>query len=163
MDITTFDEADPATAAALVRACAAIESWVDDVVASRPYGSLDNLLDLAGALSARWGATEVEEALADHPRIGERHEGAGAGAGLSRQEQSGVDRSTDTVARLAEGNRRYEDRFGRIFLIRAAGRDAEEILEHLERRLDNDPDTELAVTAGQLREIAALRLKGSFS
>ncbi|MBC9225692.1 2-oxo-4-hydroxy-4-carboxy-5-ureidoimidazoline decarboxylase [Aeromicrobium sp. 636] len=163
MNVTRFDEADPAAASALVRACAAVESWVDAVVTGRPYGSLDALLDRADALSARWGAAEVEEALADHPRIGERHPGSGAGASLSQQEQSGVDRSTDTVARLAEGNRRYEDRFGRIFLVRAAGRDAEEILEQLERRLDHDPDTELAVTAGQLREIAALRLKGSFS
>ena len=163
MDVTTFDEADPAAASALLRSCAAVEWWVDAIVAGRPYGSLDALLDRAGALSARWGAAEVEEALADHPRIGERHHGSGAGAGLSEREQSGVDRSSDTVARLAEANRRYEDRFGRIFLIRAADRDAEEILEHLERRLGHDPDTELAVTAGQLREIAALRLKGSLS
>ncbi|MCW2846904.1 MAG: hypothetical protein JWR90_878 [Marmoricola sp.] len=30
----------------------------------------------------------------------------------------------------------------------------------VQQRLDNDPGTELEVTAGQVREIAALRLQG---
>ena len=85
---------------------------------------------------------ELEAALARHPRIGERA-GAGHDAAFSAREQSGVDRSdADVAARLADGNRAYEERFDRVFLIRAAGRDAAEILAELERRLDNDDETE---------------------
>ncbi|MGO1203172.1 2-oxo-4-hydroxy-4-carboxy-5-ureidoimidazoline decarboxylase, partial [Cellulosimicrobium funkei] len=62
--------------------------------------------------------------------------------------------------RLAEGNRAYEQRFGHVFLVRAAGRSAEEILEQLTERLGNDAETERANAARNLREIAALRLKG---
>lgn len=163
VDIATFDEADPATAAEVVRACARIESWVDAVVAARPYGSVDALVTQADALAAAWTPAEVEAALADHPRIGQRHDGRTTSARMSRHEQAGVDRSTDTAVRLAAGNRRYEERFGRIFLVRASGRTSEQMLEQLQERLENDPETELAVTAGQLREIAALRLKGSFT
>ncbi|GAA3531607.1 OHCU decarboxylase [Aeromicrobium flavum] len=163
MDITTFDAADAATASALVRTCAKVDSWVAAVVAGRPYGTVDAVLAQADALASGWGAAEVAEALADHPRIGEKPHGDGASAELSRSEQSGVDTDRDTAVRLAAGNRRYERRFDRIFLVRAAGRSAEEILQHLERRLENDPETELAVTAGQLREIAALRLEGILS
>jgi 2-oxo-4-hydroxy-4-carboxy-5-ureidoimidazoline decarboxylase len=80
---------------------------------------------------------------------------------MSRSEQSGVDTSDDDVQRrLTEGNRAYEERFGHVFLIRAAGRSAEEILEQLTERLGNDADTERANAARNLREIAALRLKG---
>ena len=51
--------------------------------------------------------------------------------------------TTPTVAdRLVDGNRAYEERFDRVFLIRAAGRDADEILAELERRLGNDDATE---------------------
>lgn len=163
MDIVTFDEADPATASAVVRACARIETWVEAVVAARPYGSVDALLAHADALAARWESAEVEAALTDHPRIGQRPDGTGPTARMSLSEQAGVDRSTDTAVRLAAGNRRYEERFDRIFLVRAAGRTSEEILEQLDQRLLNDPETELAVTADQLREIAALRLRGSFA
>jgi 2-oxo-4-hydroxy-4-carboxy-5-ureidoimidazoline decarboxylase len=64
------------------------------------------------------------------------------------------------VARaLAEGNAAYEKRFDRVFLIRAAGRSADEILQELRRRLRNDDETEREETVTQLREIALLRLR----
>ena len=63
------------------------------------------------------------------------------------------------MAALAEGNREYEQRFGRVFLIRAAGRSASEVLAELRRRLGNDDETERAETVAALREIALLRLK----
>lgn len=66
--------------------------------------------------------------------------------------------SNDVRGRIAAGNRRYEERFGRIYLVRAKGRSPEEILANLERRLDNAPDVEAVVAAHELREIAALRL-----
>ena len=73
---------------------------------------------------------ELDQALSGHPRIGER------GGAQSQQEQSGVDPTAgDTAARLAAGNAAYEERFDRVFLIRAAGRDADEILAELDRRL----------------------------
>ena len=73
---------------------------------------------------------ELERALARHPRIGERADAARHDAGHSTREQAGVDRDdADVAARLAEGNRAYEERFDRVFIIRAAGRDAPEILD----------------------------------
>ena len=72
---------------------------------------------------------ELEQALARHPRIGERADAAGHDASHSTREQSGVDRDdADVAERLAAGNRAYEERFDRVFIIRAAGRDAAEIL-----------------------------------
>ena len=48
-----------------------------------------------------------------------------------------------------------------MYLVRAAGRSAEEILALLQQRLGNTPEQELAVVDQQLREIAALRLAGA--
>ena len=79
---------------------------------------------------------------------------------MSRNEQSGIALSGGIREQLEEGNRRYEERFGRVFLIRAAGRSAEEILAVLNRRLENTAEDELAATAAALREIAMLRLEG---
>lgn len=81
---------------------------------------------------------------------------------MSRSEQSGVDPSdVDVQQALREGNLAYEERFGRVFLIRAAGRSAEEILSTLQERLRNDADAEGRIVAEQLREIALLRLRGT--
>jgi 2-oxo-4-hydroxy-4-carboxy-5-ureidoimidazoline decarboxylase len=83
---------------------------------------------------------------------------------MSRSEQSGVDPSDNgTAAALAAGNRAYEEKFGRVFLIRAAGLTAPEILAALHTRLSNPPAEEDAIVARQLREIALLRLEGVIS
>lgn len=138
-------------------ACLDVPRWVETVLNGRPYADAAALRDVAIA-AADLDHAELRAALARHPRIGERA-GAGHDAAHSAREQSGVDRSDEAVAtRLAEGNRAYEERFDRVFLIRAAGRDSAEILAELERRLDNDDETERAETATQLREIALLRL-----
>ncbi len=96
-----------------------------------------------------------------HPRIGEPPGGDDAEAHLARSEQSNVD-SSDSAAqkRLTDGNRAYEDKFGRVFLVRAAGRSTSDILTALDRRLLNDEASELAVVAEELRDIAARRLAG---
>ncbi|MFC6287705.1 2-oxo-4-hydroxy-4-carboxy-5-ureidoimidazoline decarboxylase [Nocardioides sp. GCM10027113] len=138
--------------------CLAVPRWVDSVVAGRPYADREALLTVAET-AATLSDDELQEALAGHPRIGERA-GAGHDAAFSEREQSGVDRQdADVAARLAAGNRAYEERFDRVFLIRAAGRDATEILAELERRLGNDDDTERTETEEQLRQIALLRLE----
>lgn len=80
---------------------------------------------------------------------------------MSRLEQSGVDPAdSPTRDRLTAGNRAYEKRFGRVLLIRAAGRSASEILAALDERLHNDPEREMAVIESELRNIAMLRLAG---
>lgn len=97
-----------------------------------------------------------------HPRIGERPEGDDAGARHASTEQAGVDVSDESVEhRLRAGNLAYERCFGQVFLIRAAGRDADAVLKALDSRLGNDPQTEAAVVEHELREIAAVRATGS--
>ncbi len=58
------------------------------------------------------------------------------------------------------GTGSYEQKFGQVFLIRAAGRSREEILAALNTRLAHTPEEELVVIGQQLREIAVLRLEG---
>lgn len=163
MELKDFNTAAPAEAAELVRACAHVDRWVEEIVAGRPYASVDEVAEAALGAAQPWTDEEVDSALARHPRIGEKARGQEADAQMSRREQSGVATDTGTQARLAEGNAAYEARFGHVFLIRAAGRSAEEILDQLQQRLTNTPDDERRIAAEQLREIAALRLRGALS
>jgi 2-oxo-4-hydroxy-4-carboxy-5-ureidoimidazoline decarboxylase len=161
VDLDELNRMPAAQARALVAPCVAIASFADAVVAGRPYADPAALLAAARAQAATWSDGEVEAALADHPRIGERPIGTGAGARMSAAEQAGVDPADAEVReRLRDGNRRYEERFGRIYLVRAAGRTAAELLALLELRLAHDPATERLVTRQQLAEIALLRLEG---
>lgn len=130
-------------------ACLEVPRWADEVLAAGPYADRRALEQKADEAARELTDGELAQALAAHPRIGER------GGEQSRKEQSGVTPSE----RLAEANRAYEERFDRVFLIRAAGRDAEQILAECERRLHNDDATERAETVDNLRQIALLRLE----
>jgi 2-oxo-4-hydroxy-4-carboxy-5-ureidoimidazoline decarboxylase len=134
--------------------CLSVPRWADDVLAGQPYADRDALLAAADRAARELTDEELDQALSGHPRIGER------GGAQSQQEQSAVDPTAgDTAERLQEGNQAYEERFGRVFLIRAAGRDAAEILGELQRRLRNDDATERAEIVDNLRQITLLRLE----
>ncbi|GHD12360.1 2-oxo-4-hydroxy-4-carboxy-5-ureidoimidazoline decarboxylase [Zhihengliuella salsuginis] len=159
MDLSIFNSLPADEARTALRPCLDIDRWIDDLTAGRPYADQAALTAAAEAAANPFTNAEVTAALAHHPRIGERAEGPGAEAELSRGEQAGLDPAADTAARLVDANRAYEQRFGRVFLIRAAGRSAEEILSEATRRLENTAAREADETAGQLRQIALLRLR----
>ncbi len=143
-----------------LRACLPVTRWVDEVLRGRPYADWPALEARAATAAGDLSDDELDAALAGHPRIGERASGPDHNARASAREQAGVDPGDVDVARaLAEGNAAYEQRFGRVFIIRAAGRSAPEILAELRRRLDQEDDAERAETVTQLREIALIRLR----
>ncbi|MFH5823612.1 allantoate amidohydrolase [Georgenia sp. AZ-5] len=151
--------ASPARLRAELAACLNVPRWVDEVAAGAPYGSREDLLAAARTAADPLTPAEVERALADHPRIGERPSGDGTAQRFSRREQAAADAEDPVLAMaIAAGNREYEERFGRIFLIRAAGRSRAEILHELNRRLMLGDAEDLAVVGEQLREIALLRI-----
>jgi 2-oxo-4-hydroxy-4-carboxy-5-ureidoimidazoline decarboxylase len=134
----------------------AVPRWVEDVASRAPFDTLEELLLVAYTEATPLAPDEIDQAIAHHPRIGEKPKGDGASQQLSRSEQG---ESTELAEELAAGNAAYEQRFGRVFIIRAAGRTRAEILAELERRLQLDDDTELLVVGEQLRDIALLRLE----
>jgi len=160
MNLRDFNDAGTAYARRLVLTCLDAPQWADRVLAGRPYDSVGEVEDAMVAASTTLSDEELEQALARHPRIGERADADRHEAAHSAREQSGVDRDdADLARRLEDGNRAYEDRFGRVFIVRAAGRSGEEILEHLHQRLDNSDELERAATIDQLTQIAVLRMK----
>ncbi len=161
MMLAEFNDAPRSGAMDVLRPCLDIARWCEQLADARPYSGLDALLLAARESAHPFTVDEVATAMSHHPRIGERPTGHDAEAVHSRAEQSGVDANDASVASaLAAGNRAYEQKFDRVFLIRAAGRSAEQILAALNTRLENSAAEEDAIVAEQLREIALLRLEG---
>lgn len=164
MLLEDFNAAGRAEAADALRPCLDIDRWIEEIVDSRPFGSSATLLDTAARAAEPFTRQEVEAALAHHPRIGERAAGNSTEARLSQREQAALGTADPAVAAaIADGNRAYEEKFGQVFLIRAAGRSREEILAALTERLSHTPEQEQAIIGQQLREIAVLRLEGLIS
>jgi OHCU decarboxylase len=140
----------------LLRQICASPAWAAAVVAGRPYPDAGAVRHAARDLWTGVGADEWRRAFAAHPRIGER---GGASPEQSDREQAGlVAMDSATASAIVRGNQEYESRFGYVFLIRAAGRAPEEILQQLQDRLGHEPDDEIGIAAGQQAEITDRRL-----
>jgi 2-oxo-4-hydroxy-4-carboxy-5-ureidoimidazoline decarboxylase len=155
-----FNEQPADQAIRALRACNAAPRFAEEVAADRPYADADALVARAEKVARSLAWPEVAAALAAHPRIGDRVEGSSGEAESSRREQSSMrDADAEVLAALLDGNRAYEERFGHVFLIRAAGRSPEEMLAELRRRLGNDDAAERAEATEQLAQITGLRVR----
>jgi 2-oxo-4-hydroxy-4-carboxy-5-ureidoimidazoline decarboxylase len=165
---------------ALTRCCGS-SRWVEAMLRRRPFPSTDALHADADAIWSTLGRDDFLEAFAHHPRIGGDEPGAGesaagdpreqartlpraaalrATAAWSRDEQARVAQADETTLRaLRVANRVYLDHFGFIFIVCATGKSAAEMLGLLEARIDNDPERELAIAAGEQARITRLRLQ----
>lgn len=158
--IPAFNVMDDDEARRHLLTCLDVPRWADEVLAGRPYDHLGQIEERMTAAARTLTDDELERALARHPRIGERADAATQDELLSAREQAGVDPADAELAeRLAAGNRAYEERFGRVFIIRAAGRSGRDILDQLRLRMDNNDEVERAETIEQLTQIAHLRIQ----
>lgn len=146
-----------------LRRCFGSARWARRVATQSPFADRGALFAAAEEAWRESGRDEWLAAIRDHPRIGERTSTEGRFAATrawSAGEQAGLGSASEAVrARLAARQRDYEERFGHIFLISATGRTSEEILAALEARMENEPEAEIEVAAGELEKIARLRLE----
>jgi len=156
-----FNQASTEEAMIFLKHCVQIPSWSTELVAKRPYASLEEVLSAAQQQAATWNWDEIKAALDNHPRIGEKKAQAELSEiekDFSHHEQSGIAADDDTRLALLKGNLAYEKKYGFIFLIKAAGLSSEDVLHALTSRLLNDPEIEKCIVHQQLAEIALSRL-----
>lgn len=156
MGVELFNSLSREEAEAQLYTCFAHRDWAARVAANRPFQDRSALLASAESAWSNLGRADWLEAFAAHPRIGDR--GGHVPATSEREQSEVMAASPETLKAIAEENRRYEDRFGHVFLIAASGRSAEEILQSLRRRMANDAEKELSVAAAEQRKITQLRL-----
>jgi OHCU decarboxylase len=143
--------------------CCGSKSWTLAMANRRPILDESALLAACDEVCKNLPESDWLEAFRSHPRIGDSLAPASAtaqSAAWSGEEQRKAGTAGDDIkAALAAGNRVYEQKFNRIFIVCAAGKTAPDILAILERRLRNEESVELKEAAEQQRQIAHLRLK----
>ncbi len=149
-------------AGAFLRCCGSVR-WAQAMAGRRPFTSDAELYDAAEAVWSKLTRADWLEAFAAHPRIGDLdslRKKFVTTADWAAAEQSGVSGAAEAVLlALAEGNRRYEEQFGYLFIVCATGKTASQMHDILERRLGNKPDQELKEAAGEQAKITRLRLE----
>lgn len=155
--IERWNALPPEEAVASLLTCCGSTEWARRMSEARPFRDLPGLLDAADRIWRSLSEADWLEAFRVHPRIGE------GASGQAAREQSGArNASVATLEALARANRDYEEKFGRIFLVCAAGKSAEDMLALCRERLHNDAGTEMRAAAEEQRKIMRLRLERLF-
>ena len=153
----------PDEAASEILSCCGSRAWAGKMAARRPFQDEAVLLETSNEIWKSLRQEDWLEAFRSHPRIGESH----AAANVSTQSSAWSDEEQQRTANAEEavktalkwGNREYEQKFGRIFIVCATGKPATEILEILRRRLHNEDAAELQEAAEEQRKIMQIRLR----
>ncbi len=136
------------------------QRWVSAMMAARPFASTEELIESGHREWAKLGPQDCLEALAGHPRIGEKAKGDSLDSRWSRGEQAAAaDGNQEAAEQLRTVQQKYEEKFGYLFLICATGKSKAEILEQVRLRLQASPEQEIHTVAEELGKIIKLRLE----
>ena len=143
--------------------CCGSTRWAREMTRARPFASFEELCEKGDTVCESLNEEDWLEAFGAHPKIGEKKAATDQPQrtrSWSAQEQSGIaNAERQTVDKLAQKNRDYEDRFGFIFIVCATGKSPEDMLTILNSRIHNDRHVELLIAADEQRKITRLRLE----
>ena len=150
-------------ASAQFKRCCGSTRWSVTMAKRRPFDNATALFESADEIWWNLSPADWLEAFAAHPRIGDlaalRAKFASNAEWASREQAGALAASDDVLGQIAQGNRDYEARFGYIFIVCATGKSAAEMLQILQQRLPNDPETEIKLAAGEQMKITRIRLE----
>jgi len=143
--------------------CCGSEKWVNKMVSNSPFYSKDELFGVSNKI---WNSLNKEdwlEAFSYHPKIGDINslkEKFFSTKHLAENEQSGVNEaSIHCLTELAKYNEDYEKKFGYIFIVCASGKSADEMLDLIKQRINNNPEDEIKIAIEEQNKITKLRLE----
>lgn len=161
--LARWNSLDPVAAAREALPCCGSQAWAAALAARRPIADEASLIEASSSVWRVLPEQAWREAFDSHPRIGERqpqtHATAESLLWSTQEQRASLSADASAGLTLAEANRRYEQKFGRIFIVCAAGKTSAQMLALLEARMKNDSATELLEAAEQQRQITQLRLR----
>jgi 2-oxo-4-hydroxy-4-carboxy-5-ureidoimidazoline decarboxylase len=166
MTISAFYQLERQLKRSLLTECCGAQRWVDEMLNLPAPSDVQEMIIKA---EEKWKActdADAREAFTHHPKIGDLDalKKKFAADRFAANEQGTVQHaSDDTLKKLAEANRSYEKKFSYIFIVCATGKSAEQMLELLLNRLENDPQKEIEIAKEEQFKITKLRLQKLFS
>ena len=141
--------------------CCGSTHWVENVIKYLPFISLESLKAISD--NVWWDCKKEDwlEAFSQHPKIGQKamEKKFEATKSWAENEQSGTQNADEQLLQeLIQANSNYENKFGYIFIVCATGKTAQEMLELLNERLNNDAEKELNIAAREQNKITHLRI-----
>jgi 2-oxo-4-hydroxy-4-carboxy-5-ureidoimidazoline decarboxylase len=167
VNIETFNQLQSAQKQAELFKCCGSTAWSEALAKIPSFNTLDELKKESDRIWFSLSEKDWKEAFTHHPKIGEIEDlkkKFSLTADWASDEQSKVSEAGEGIlAALKENNDAYENKFGFIFIVYAAGKSAGEMLGLLKKRLINNPAFERRVAAEEQNKITHLRLDKLFA
>jgi 2-oxo-4-hydroxy-4-carboxy-5-ureidoimidazoline decarboxylase len=140
--------------------------WVaEQAWALRPFASVDDMHQKMFGVIKSASKQQQIAFLNNHPELAGKEAQAGAMTtdSVAEQASAGLNSlSKEELARLSALNAAYRARFGFPYMIFVRGHTKEGIFFYFDRRLENDPDSELKNALDQVYGITRFRLRRKF-
>lgn len=153
LGLIRFNSLPTDPAASLVRDCLDHEDWFGRISEGRPFVSRQHLRDAAVAVLESLTEDQLRSVIACRSRLGVPAQAH------SLVEQSEVQVGGAVADDLAALQSDYELRFGMKIMVRAAGRDAAQLVREVRRRLAKSPEEEWLEIRRELADITSRRLE----
>lgn len=142
--------------------CCAAHLWCQKMTQARPFKDVQQMLDVASHLWHEMQESDLLEAYAAHPMIGDiqslKAKYANTVQTASKEQAGALTANIETLHALKSLNERYYQQNGFIFIICASGLSAQQMLEALSLRINNSREEEIANAAKEQLKITLLRL-----
>lgn len=162
MKLADFNSLDKELIFCELEKCCGSSQWIKAMIAARPYASKQLLHEFSDKVWNNLDDEDYLQAFTLHPQIGDidsLKKKFASTASWAGNEQKGTSLATDEVlTELKNGNDQYLNTFGFIFIVCATGKSAQQMLDLLTARLNNDKITELLNAAAEQNKITHLRL-----
>lgn len=162
MNLEEFNMQSPEKARQDLLKCCGSTAWADKLMEHFPFSTMDDLKISSDRSWYSCTKNDWLEAFSHHPKIGDKtvaDKKYPSTAEWAKHEQSAVkDAGQNILSDLVKANKLYEEKFGYIFIVCATGKKATEILELLNKRLNNESEKELQIAVNEQNKITHLRI-----
>ncbi len=137
--------------------------WVaEQVYQQRPFDSIKSLEYAMAAIVTGSSRHRRLTLICNHPQLAgkEAEEGALTQHSTREQKGAGLDQcSSEELAKIQALNKQYMEKFEFPFVIAVSGLNRYQIIEAMQQRLHNNPETEFDTSINEIVKIASIRLK----
>ena len=163
MSLDKLNDANTEQVYSIFESCCCAPKWIENMISARPFAHGKDLLVASDNCFLQLSEADYVEAFKGHPQIGNLqtlHDKYANTSDSASHEQSGMsDADQLVIEEMHALNIKYLQKFGFIFIVCASGKSAQQMLDLIKSRINNDLQKELFIAGNEQAKITHLRLE----
>lgn len=143
--------------------CCCAPKWIEGMTNARPFAQPTDIFTASDECFLQLTEADYLIAFAGHPQIGNlqtlQEKYANTSESASHEQSAMSNAQTSVLEKMHSLNIKYLEKFGFIFIVCASGKSAQQMLDLIKSRINNDQQTELAIASNEQAKITHIRLE----